>query len=156
MKHATNLFLLLLLLVLMSHNKSSHYTNIIENSSQLANFINFNQKTYDHDSIIIIYTYLGCKPCQALAQRVQLKFNQPKYWQRIVFVNDIDIVFDTSKVRQYLNTKKLPFPYLLAKNEKFGGTYPLICYYGQKGSFIRSSEGMGLGTIKGMADFLNK
>jgi len=126
----------------------------MDNTSQLANFINFNQKSYNQDSIIVIYTFVECKPCQALAKKVQSKFNQPKYWQRIVFVNDIDIVLDTAKVRQYLNKKNLAFPYLMSKKEDMCGTYPLVCYYGQKGSYIRSTEGMGLGAIKDMADFL--
>ena len=123
-----------------------------ENTSCLDSLIPMNDKPYLKDSVVIIYTFLACKPCQVLAQKIQKKCNTPRYTNRIIFINTID--FDREKVKAHLSSKEFSFPYLLTSYPNFEGSYPLICYYGKKGELIQKTEGYGPFTVAEIKKFL--
>jgi hypothetical protein len=123
-----------------------------ENTSCLDSLVSMNDKAYLKDSVVVIYTFLACKPCQVLAQKVQKKCNSSKYTNRIIFLNNVD--FDREKVKAYIASKEFSFPYLLTANPYFSGSYPLICYYGKKGELLKKTEGYGPFTVSEIKKFL--
>jgi thioredoxin-related protein len=141
MKPFIFLFLITSFLTLYAKNLDKNYKEPIQNTHQLDSLSNLNNKPFDKNSIVVIYTYLSCKPCQVLAQKIQKKLNQPEYLKRIVFVNDIDIAFNPEKVKQSLNSKAFPFPYFMTKQPQITGTYPLICFYDEHGNLINTVKG---------------
>lgn len=156
MKFFTSFFLGIFLMTMYGHVAEIKYKEPICNTGKLDSFINMNKKPYLKDSIIVIYTYLSCKPCQVLAQKIQKKFNKSEFWQRIVFVNDIDIVSDTMNVQRYLELKEFPFPYLISTIPEMNGTYPLICFYSQKGILINKVEGFSSINLARITNFLER
>ena len=124
MKPLIFLFLIVSFLTLSAKKNNKHYKEPIQNTHQLDSLSNLNNKPFDKNSIVVIYTYSSCKPCQVLAQKIQKKLNQPEYLKRIVFVNDIDIAFNPEKVKQSLNSKAFPFPYFMTKQPQIAGTLP--------------------------------
>lgn len=156
MKYLALLILLISIFTLFAHRSDIKYKEPFSNTRILDSLINLNNKQFFKDSIIIIYTYLGCRPCQVLAQKIQKKFNKPEYWKRIVFVNDIDIAFDTLKLKQHLKSKEFSFPYLLTKDPEINGTYPLICFYDRYGNLINKLIGYSSSNFSMIKNFLEK
>lgn len=109
------------------------------NTSQLDSLINVNNKPFFKDSVVIIYTFLSCKPCHVLSSKIKKKYNNPNYLKRIIFLNNVD--YNYEKVCNYINTKKFPFPYLMTKYPDFNGTYPLICFHDKNGNLFKKIEG---------------
>ena len=154
MKPFIFLFLITSFLTLSAKKKNKHYKEPIQNTHQLDSLSNLNNKPFDKNSIVVIYTYLSCKPCQVLAQKIQKKLNKPEYLKRIVFINDIDIAFNPEKVKQSLNSKAFPFPYFMTKQPQITGTYPLICFYNERGMLINTLKGYRSTYLTSIKNFL--
>ena len=73
MKPFIFLFLITSFLTLYAKNNHKNYKEPIQNTHQLDSLTNLNNKPFDKNSIVVIYTYLSCKPCQVLAQKIQKK-----------------------------------------------------------------------------------
>ena len=154
MKYIFSACFLIFILSLLANGSKIIYKEPLSNTCYLDSLINLNDKPFYKDSIVVVYTYLSCRPCQVLADKIQKKFNHTDDIKRIVFVNDVDIAFDTLKVKQHLQSNAFPFPYLLTKNPDINGTYPLICFYNAKGQLIKSLVGYNNTNFSAIKQFL--
>lgn len=83
------------------------------------------------DSIIIIYGFTGCKPCEVLLRKVQKKIDAEAISVSSVMYVNIFVLDSTSK-RQGLVDKRISFPYYATESpyvRDIEGAFPMIVAY---------------------------
>jgi hypothetical protein len=149
------LHLLYALLFWFPNNKSVEPIKIPFQDLSYLNEINqMNEKSYETSNVVVIYTFLECKPCLALAKKLEKEISKAQFAsERIIYVN----VFNqnTSRILQYLDKTQLSSAYFkLPYTADMEGEYPRISGYDERGKLAWTTSGYGRESLKKIEEYI--
>ncbi len=112
-----------------------------DSNKQLKSLINLNYEYADSSNMVIVYTYLECKPCLALAKKLNKSLiTESINPSSLVYVNVFNS--DTSRINKFLEKHQYKSPYYAFKYPiDMIGAYPKIAAYDKDGNLAWEKEG---------------
>jgi hypothetical protein len=88
----------------------------------------------DLDSVVVIYSYLGCPPCMKLKNDLTKLVRQGDLDSNTIKI--VNVKDSSFAIENYKRRSKLPFEYLKVNAHCKYGTYPIIAGYSKEGNLL--------------------
>lgn len=128
----------------------------LSNAETLRKLKQLNDKKYETSKCIIIYTYIQCKPCLALANKINKKINSGLIDERrIIYLNVFNN--DSTQIADRINLDKYSSAYFILKYPPdMEGMYPKISFYNQMGQLDSTIYGYSTTNLNLIEHYLLK
>lgn len=146
-----------LLIIILFFLLSFDYIKTVPLSSTetLQKIKQLNNKNFINSNCIIIYTYVQCKPCLALADKLNKRIKNGSIdGERIIYLNVFNN--DSTQIASKINLDNYRSAYFVLKYPPdMEGIYPKISFYGQEGKLDSTIYGYSFLNLNKIQQYLS-